>query len=57
MKKVTIYSTPTCHYCHMAKEFFDDNSVAYEDYDVMADVVKRQECRKKWSNGSTGYND
>ena len=20
---VTIYSTPTCHFCHMAKDFFD----------------------------------
>jgi len=27
MKNVTIYSTPTCHYCHMAKDFFKDNKI------------------------------
>jgi glutaredoxin 3 len=30
VKNVTIYSTPTCHYCHMAMEFFDEKGVTYE---------------------------
>lgn len=40
---VTIYSTPACHFCHAAKEFFDANNVSYTDIDVAADAEKRQE--------------
>lgn len=47
MKKVEIYSTATCHFCHMAKEFFATNNVAYTDYDVGADPAKRKEMIDK----------
>ena len=43
MKKVAIYTTPTCGYCRMAKEFFKQNSVTYSEYDVAADADKRNE--------------
>lgn len=43
MKPVTIYSTPTCHFCHLAKEFFKEHTVAYTEYDVSHDLAKRQE--------------
>lgn len=43
MKKVEIFSTPTCHFCHMAKEFFKENNVEFEDYDVAQDLEKRKE--------------
>ena len=46
-KKVTIYSTPTCHYCHMAKDFFDKNGIKYEEFNVMTDLAKRQEMVDK----------
>lgn len=42
-KTVTIYSTPVCHFCHMAKEFFNENNVAYTEHDVAADAEKRAE--------------
>jgi glutaredoxin 3 len=42
-KTVTIYSTPSCHFCHMAKDFFTENSIAFTDYDVATDAEKRQE--------------
>ncbi|MCK5354271.1 MAG: glutaredoxin family protein [Methyloprofundus sp.] len=40
---VIIYSTPVCHFCHAAKDFFKENDVAYTDNDVAADAEKRQE--------------
>lgn len=40
---VTIYSTPSCHFCNEAKTFFKDNDVAYTEHDVAADQEKRQE--------------
>jgi glutaredoxin-like YruB-family protein len=42
-KQVTIYSTPTCHFCHAAKTYFDENSVAYTDFNVASDLEKRKE--------------
>lgn len=47
MKKVTIYSTQTCHFCHMAKDFFKEKNIAFEDFDVGVDTVKRQEMVQK----------
>ncbi|HEY4497114.1 MAG TPA: glutaredoxin family protein [Candidatus Paceibacterota bacterium] len=34
MAKIIIYSTPTCVYCKLAKTFFNENSIAYEERDV-----------------------
>ena len=34
---VTIYSTPTCPYCKLAKEFFKEHKVEFEEVDVAAD--------------------
>jgi glutaredoxin 3 len=31
---VKIYTTPTCPYCKMAKKFFEENGVKYEEIDV-----------------------
>ena len=47
MKNVTIYSTPTCHFCHMAKDFFKENNIAYTEHDVAKDMAKRQEMVTK----------
>ncbi len=44
---VTIYSTPTCHFCHMAKEFFDANKITYTDHNVANDLSKRKEMVEK----------
>lgn len=46
-KTVEIYSTPTCHFCQMAKEFFAANGVEYTNYDVASDTAKRQEMMEK----------
>ena len=42
-KQVTIYSTPTCHFCEMAKEFFAEKNIQYTGYDVSVDAAKREE--------------
>jgi len=52
MKEVKIYSTPTCHFCHLAKDFFKENNVPFTDYDVLTDLEKRQEMFKV-SGGSS----
>ncbi len=45
--EITIYTTPTCVYCKMAKKFFADNNVAYSEKDVQADMAAREEMVKK----------
>ena len=44
---VTIYSTPTCHFCHMAKEFFGDNNIVFTDKDVTQDQEALKEMVEK----------
>ena len=47
MKKVEIYSTATCHFCHLAKDFFSANNIAFTDYNVGTDLDKRKEMMEK----------
>lgn len=47
MKNVTIYTTPTCGFCAMAKKFFQEHSVAYTEKDVARDTAAAQEMIEK----------
>ena len=47
MRKVEIYSTATCHFCHLAKDFFSANNIAFTDYNVGTDLEKRKEMMEK----------
>ena len=47
MPQVTIYSTPSCHFCHAAKEMFTENHVPFTDYNVASDLPRRQEMIQK----------
>ncbi len=42
-KTVTIYSTPTCHFCKMAKDFFAEKNIPFTNFDVSVDAAKREE--------------
>ena len=46
-KKVTIYSTPTCHFCQMTKDFLKEKNIPYTEYNVAQDLEKRQEMIQK----------
>lgn len=41
--KVVIYSTPTCGYCRLAKQFLTENNIAYEDVNVSVDEARAAE--------------
>ncbi|OGZ46683.1 MAG: NrdH-redoxin [Candidatus Ryanbacteria bacterium RIFCSPHIGHO2_02_FULL_45_13b] len=43
MKKVAIFTTPTCVYCKMAKELFQEHGIEYTEYNVAQDAEKRNE--------------
>lgn len=46
-KKVSIYSTPTCHYCNIAKDFFKEKDIKYKEFNVSTDLEKRKEMVEK----------
>lgn len=43
MANITVYSTPTCGYCTMLKDFLNGKNVEFTEIDVAAD----QEAAKK----------
>jgi glutaredoxin 3 len=46
-RRITVYSTPTCPYCHQAKSYLSQKGVAFEDKDVSTDLAARDEMVKK----------
>ncbi len=44
---VTIYSTPTCGYCNVAKKYFKENDIKFIDHNVMINPQRAQEMVKK----------
>lgn len=53
MNKVIIYSTPTCVYCKVAKEYFKSKGVAYTERNVAGDDEALEEMLEK-SGGQMG---
>jgi glutaredoxin-like YruB-family protein len=47
MKKVKVFSTPTCPYCHMAKAYLKDKKIAFEDIDVSRDRLQARAMVEK----------
>ena len=46
-KTISIYSTPTCHFCLMAKDFLKENGFDYNEFNVAQDQERRQEMIQK----------
>jgi glutaredoxin-like YruB-family protein len=47
MAKIKVYSTKTCPYCIMAKNWLRDRKIEFEDFDVGADRKKAEEMIEK----------
>ncbi len=46
-KIINVYSTPTCPWCHRAKEYLKGKKVAFNDLDVSRDRDKAREMVEK----------
>ena len=44
---IKIYTTPTCVFCEMAREFFKEKGIAYKEYDVSKDEKAQKEMLEK----------
>lgn len=44
---IKIYTTPTCVFCEMTKEYFKEKGIKYKEYDVSRDKKAQQEMIEK----------
>ena len=44
---INIYSTPSCPYCHMVKDYLKSKNIEFNDYNVAEDQAKAQEMVQK----------
>lgn len=42
MKHVTIYTSPTCHFCHQATDYLKEKNVEFEAKDISKDPEARK---------------
>jgi glutaredoxin 3 len=49
---VTVYSTPTCPFCHKAKEYLSEKNIEFTDKNVAEDEAARDEMVTKSSQMS-----
>ncbi|NLK22280.1 MAG: NrdH-redoxin [Epulopiscium sp.] len=47
MNNIIVYSTPTCPFCHMVKNYLKKNNFEYKDIDVAKDQIAAEEMVKK----------
>lgn len=47
MKNAIVYSTPSCMYCGLVKDFFKQNNVQFTEHNVATDLSKRKEMIDK----------
>ena len=44
---VIMYSTPSCSYCRLAKDYFRQNKIAFTEYNVATDTKRAEEMTRK----------
>lgn len=50
-KDVVIYTSSTCPFCTMAKDYFDEKNISYVEKNVQTDAAARNELMKKGYTG------
>ena len=46
-KRVVVFSTPTCSYCNMAKQYFRRNKIRFKEVDVSTDPVAARDLMRR----------
>lgn len=44
---ITLYSTPSCTYCRKAKDWFRENRIRFQEFDVSRDQRRADEMVRK----------
>jgi glutaredoxin-like YruB-family protein len=43
LPRITVYTSPACHWCRVAKRYMDERGLSYREVDVISDKRGRQE--------------
>lgn len=46
-KKIVVFTSDTCGYCHMVKDYLNENNIAFEEKNVSSDKDARKELMSK----------
>ena len=47
MERVEIYTSPLCGYCQAAKSLLNEEGIAFTEYDVLFDSIRKGEMLKR----------
>ncbi|MBU1912018.1 MAG: glutaredoxin family protein [Candidatus Omnitrophica bacterium] len=47
MSKITVYSAPSCPWCHALKDFLKEKNIEFEEIDISKDQEKSKEMIDK----------
>lgn len=47
MKKIIVYSTPTCAFCSFVKQFLDEKGLEHEEIDISLDEKEMEKIKKE----------
>lgn len=46
-KRVIVFSTPTCHFCNLAKQYLRQQKIAFKDVDVSRDAAAARDLVRR----------
>jgi glutaredoxin len=47
MKKIDIYTSDTCGYCHAAMDYLNENNIEFTEHNISSNPESRKELMKK----------
>ena len=50
-KKMVLFTSPTCHWCKVAKDYFKKNSLKFKEIDITKDEKAAKDCEKHGCRG------
>lgn len=46
-KRIVVFTSDTCGYCHMVKDYLNENNITFEERNVSSDKEARKELMSK----------
>ncbi|NPA66371.1 MAG: glutaredoxin family protein [Epsilonproteobacteria bacterium] len=50
-KKIVLFTSPTCKWCKVAKDYFKKNSLKFKEIDITKDEKAARDCEKHGCRG------
>jgi len=50
-KKIVLFTSPTCHWCKVAKDYFKKNALKFKEIDITKDEKAAKDCERHGCRG------